>query len=197
MRAVPADLHDRRTFLRAVAAAGVAWAAADIAAVDDALAYAAQQAAGGTPALGVLTRAQADALDAAAARIIPAMDGRPGAREAGAFAFIDRALATFNAAQKLLYVDGVADLDRRAAAKVSGAQAFTALAPAQQDEVLREIEGTPFFQSVRFDVIVGTFALPTWGGNRDHAGWSMIGFEHQPRFQAPFGFYDAEINRRG
>jgi len=49
---------------------------------------------------------------------------------------------------------------------------------------------------MRFDTIVGTFALPTWGGNTDHRGWQMIGFEHLPRFQAPFGFYDADINRR-
>ena len=39
------------------------------------------------------------------------------------------------------------------------------------------------------------FALPTWGGNRDHAGWHMIGLEHQSRFQPPFGAYDVEANR--
>ena len=49
------------------------------------------------------------------------------------------------------------------------------LTPAQQDESLREIEKTPFFQTARFDTIVGTFALPTWGGNRDYAGWHMLG----------------------
>ena len=57
-------------------------------------------------------------------------------------------------------------------------------------------EKTPFFQTVRFDTIVGTFALPSWGGNRDYAGWHMLGLEHQPRFQAPFGEYDADANRR-
>ena len=62
--------------------------------------------------------------------------------------------------------------------------------------MLREIEKTPFFQAARFDTIVGTFALPTWGGNRDYAGWHMLGFEHQPRFQAPFGYYDADVNRK-
>jgi len=25
----------------------------------------------------------------------------------------------------------------------------------------------------------------------------MLGFEHQPAFQPPFGYYDAEINKRG
>ena len=50
---------------------------------------------------------------------------------------------------------------------------------------------------MRFDTIVGTFALPSWGGNRDYAGWHLLGLEHQMRFQAPFGYYDADINRRG
>ena len=58
------------------------------------------------------------------------------------------------------------------------------------------IERTPFFQAVRFDTIVGMFALPTWGGNRDYAGWHMLGLEHQPQFQPPFGYYDADANAR-
>jgi hypothetical protein len=39
---------------------------------------------------------------------------------------------------------------------------------------------------------VGTFALPSWGGNRDYMGWHLLGFEHQMTFQAPFGYYDAQ-----
>lgn len=193
------DIHNRRAFLRAAMAAGAAWATADLVQVEEALAFAAHQA-GAPPAAGAaaaLTPAQAAVLEAMIARIIPAVDGRPGAREVGAARFIDRALATFNARQKKVYVDGIADLDRRAAAKVAGVGGFAALTPAQQDELLREIEQTPFFQMARFDTIVGTFALPAWGGNRDYAGWHMIGFEHQPRFQPPFGYYDAEAARQG
>lgn len=192
------ELHNRRAFLRAAMAAGVAWTAVDLAYVEDALAWAGQQAASGsTAALVALTRAQADALDAVASRILPAVDGRPGAREAGAVYFIDRALSTFNKAQKRLYEEGVAELNRRAAGKSADAAGFAALPAPQQDEILYAIERTPFFEAVRFDTIVGTFALPSWGGNRDYAGWHMLGFDHQPRFQAPFGYYDAEINRRG
>jgi len=179
-------------------AAGVAWTAADLAHVEDAIAWAGQQAASGSAAtLGALTRAQADVLDAVASRILPSVDGRPGAREAGAVFFIDRALSTFNKAQRRLYEDGVADLNRRAAEQFAGAPDFAALTPPQQDEILRGVEKTPFFEAVRFDTIVGTFALPAWGGNTEYAGWRMLGFEHQARFQAPFGYYDAEINRRG
>ena len=192
------DLQNRRVFLRAAAAASVAWAAADLAQVEDALAWASHQAGtGGTARVNVLTKAQADAIDALTSRILPSVDGRPGAHEAGVVYFIDRALSTFNAGQKKLYADGIADLNRRSAARRKGAAGFAALAPAEQDEILHDIEQTPFFQAARFDTIVGAFALPTWGGNRDYTGWQMLGFAHQPRFQAPFGYYDADINRRG
>ena len=191
------DLHNRRAFLRAAVAAGAAWSAADLLAVEDALAWSADQATGqGRGGFTVLAAADADVLDALASRIIPSVDGRPGAHEAGVVFFIDKALATFNSGQKKMYADGVQDLNRRAARKWKGSASFARLTPAQQDELLREIEKTPFFQAARFDTIVGTFALPTWGGNRDYAGWHMLGLEHQPRFQPPFGEYDAEVNRR-
>jgi gluconate 2-dehydrogenase gamma chain len=192
------DLQNRRAFLRAAAAASAAWAAADLAQVEEALAWADHQAAtGGTARLTALTRVQADAIDALASRILPSIDGRPGAREAGVVYFIDRALSTFNAGQKKLYAEGLADLNRRAASTSKDAASFAALTPAEQDEIVRDIEKTPFFQTARFDTIVGTFALPAWGGNRDYVGWQMLGFAHQPRFQAPFGYYDADVNRRG
>jgi gluconate 2-dehydrogenase gamma chain len=191
------DLQNRRTFLRAAVAAGAAWAAADLVLVEDALAWAGHQAeARGAAAVTALTKAQADVVDALASRIIPALDGRAGAHEAGAVYFIDRALATFNASQKTLYTNGIADLNRRAAAKVAGAASFAALTPADQDEIMRQIETTPFFRAAWFDTVVGTFALPSYGGNRDYIGWHMLGFDHQPRFQAPFGYYDADANRR-
>lgn len=191
------DIQNRRAFLRAAMAAGVAWAAADLVQVEEALAFAAHQAPpSGAASRSALTPQQFAVVEALVARLIPPVDGRPGAREAGAARFIDRALATFNAPQKKVYTDGVADLNRRAAAAAAGTSGFAALTPAQQDEVLRAIEQTPFFQMARFDTIVGTFALPMYGGNVDYAGWHMIGFEHQPRFQAPFGYYDAQTTGR-
>src|SRR6185369_2571329 len=174
------QLEDRRAFLRSVAAAGVAWATADLAQVEEALAFARQQTTVAVPAATkALTAAQAEVVTALTSRIIPSVEGRPGAVEAGAMFFIDRALATFNASQRSLYVDGIADLDRRARAKIAGAAGFAALTAAQQDDVIREIEATPFFQTARVDTIFGTFALPTWGGNRDYTGWRMLGLDHQ------------------
>ena len=111
------DLHNRRTFLRAAAVAGAAWVTADLGQVEEALAWAGHQTGKADAALTVLTRAQADVLDALTSRILPSVDGRPGAHEAGAVYFIDRALATFNANQKKVYVDGIADLNRRAGLK--------------------------------------------------------------------------------
>lgn len=93
------DLTDRRTFLRAAVAAG-AWAAASLVDIEDALAFASQQASAAPAAQSsALTAAQSEVVAAVASRILPAVDGRPGAREVGASYFIDRALATFNAAQ--------------------------------------------------------------------------------------------------
>jgi len=189
------DLHSRRAFLRAAAVAGAAWSAADLLSVEDALAWSADQAATKTSGFTALSAGEAETVVALSSRIIPSVDKRPGAQEAGVVLFVDRALATFNAGQKKMYAEGLQDLNRRAADMFNGT-AFAQLTAAQQDEVIRAIERTPFFQAVRFDTIVGTFALPTWGGNRDHAGWNMIGLEHQPRFQPPFGAYDVEANRR-
>jgi gluconate 2-dehydrogenase gamma chain len=190
------DLHSRRAFLRAAAAAGAAWSAADLVSIEEALAWSGRQAAKGGGKLATLPAAAAETLDALTSRIIPSVDGRPGAREAGVIFFVDKALATFNAGQKQTYLDGLQDLDRRAVETFKGTTGFARLSPTQQDEIVRAIEKTPFFQAVRFDTIVGTFALPSWGGNRDYAGWHLIGLEHQPRFQPPFGAYDVEANRR-
>src|SRR5262245_61255540 len=190
------DLHSRRAFLRAAAAAGAAWSAADLLSVEDALAWSAGQAA--TKASGgftALSAGEAETAVALSAAIVPSVDRRHGAQESGVVLFVDKALATFNAGQKKMYAEGLQDVNRRAADMFKAAS-FSKLPAAQQDEVVRAIEKTPFFQAIRFGTIVGTFALPAWGGNRDYAGWHMIGLEHQPRFQPPFGAYDVEANRR-
>lgn len=185
------DLPSRRAFLRAAIAAG-AWTTVDLSRVEQALAIAATHAAGGAYTFSALTPAEAETIDAIASRILPSVDGRPGAHEARAVYFVDRALSTFNSGQKKLYTDGVAQLDRRSSGLRKRATRFVALSAAEQDQLLRKIEKTRFFQAVRFDTIVGTFALPTWGGNQDFTGWHMLGLTHQSAFGPPFGFYDAE-----
>lgn len=192
------DVYNRRIFLRAAAAAGATWAAADLVHVEEALAWAARQAANEKkgPRFTALAPDEAEVIVAMSARILPSADGRPGVREAGVIYFIDRSLATFNAAQKTLYTDGVKDLNSRSDRRWKETPNFAALTATQQDELLRKIEKTPFFEAVRFATIVGMFALPTWGGNRDYTGWQMLGLEHHARFEPPFGYYDAEIDKR-
>ena len=114
------------------------------------------------------------------------MAGQALARPARVY-FIDRALATLQRARSRCYVDGHrrSEPARRGASR-RRARPFAALAADQQDEVIHDDrEDALLSGAARFDTIVGTFALPTWGGNRDYAGWHMLGFEHQPASSRP------------
>ncbi|MBI3693287.1 MAG: gluconate 2-dehydrogenase subunit 3 family protein [Acidobacteria bacterium] len=129
-----------------------------------------------------LSPAQAAVVDAIAAQIIHSGDS-PGAREAGAVYFIDRALTTFESEKKRLYAEGVARLE---------AQGFARLTSEQQIQALQAIEKTEFFQTIRAHTIMSFLASPEYGGNRDLAGWKWIGFEDRFAFEPPFGYYDAQ-----
>ena len=135
-----------------------------------------------------LTPAEAQTMREFSARILPSDDGVPGAIEAGAVYFVDRALALPAFAESLPVIRaGLADLDARSRA----AGGFASLSPAQQIDVLNAIERTAFFRTARALVITGTLADPSHGGNRDHTGWAMLDFEHHPTYAAPYGWYDA------
>jgi gluconate 2-dehydrogenase gamma chain len=140
-------------------------------------------------AFTTLTPAEARAMRAFAAQINQS-DGTPGAEEAGAVYFVDRALATPYFAESLPVLRaGLADLDARA--RSLAGRDFAALASGQQVELMRRIEKEPFFLAARTLVVIGTLADPSYGGNRGLAGWKMIGMDHQPTYSAPFGWYDA------
>ncbi|NNM32179.1 MAG: hypothetical protein HKO53_03895, partial [Gemmatimonadetes bacterium] len=47
-----------------------------------------------------------------------------------------------------------------------------------------------FFGTVRYLTICGTFCHPDLGGNRDRAGWNLLGIDVQNAYQPPFGYYD-------
>ncbi|HZI41926.1 MAG TPA: gluconate 2-dehydrogenase subunit 3 family protein [Gemmatimonadaceae bacterium] len=83
---------------------------------------------------------------------------------------------------------GLADLDARA--RVLGAADFAALAGATQIAIMKHIEHTAFFATARTLVIIGTFADPSHGGNKSHAGRKVLGIDHRPSYSAPFGWYD-------
>jgi gluconate 2-dehydrogenase gamma chain len=185
------DALSRRAFLAASCTAfASAWLAADPEQLRASLAHAARALA--RPGdWEFLTPEQAADVDAIAAQIIPS-DDLPGAREAGAVYFFDHALATWAADQREAFSRGLDDLNRQTQGRSSGARRFAALSSDQQIGLLHAVERTPFFQMIRFATIAGTFANPSWGGNRDKAGWRILGFEDRFVWQPPFGDYDAD-----
>ena len=141
------------------------------------------QAARGAPYAN-LTAAEAAALEAVVARLIPNDANGPGALEAGATRYIDGALGNALAAQRPAYVAGLAALD--AYARSTAGRAFVELAPAQQDAVLTDLEqnratgfrpsAAAFFELVLGHTLEGTFGDPHYGGNQDFIGWELLGY---------------------
>ena len=133
---------------------------------------------------------------AIAARIIPS-DETPGATEAGVIYFMDNVLGDPNRGPVLEALrDGLRELQYQVATE-HGLSYFSELNEQQQDELLRQNETTPFFNTLRYLTIAGTFSLPEYGGNRDNIGYNIIGYENQSSWSPPFGYYDADYMERG
>lgn len=188
------ETASRRDFVAASGTAlGGAWLAIHLPAIHAAAAYARRAAAARSP-FNVLTPDEARELEAVAAQIIPT-DDTPGAREAGVVYFMDQALGTF-AAQFLGPIRaGLPDLLKAAQAKRPSATAFSALSPAEQIEVLRGLQQTPFFGMVRFLTVAGMLGDPSYGGNKDRIGWKLIQYNGGHAQQPPFGYYDASFHQ--
>jgi gluconate 2-dehydrogenase gamma chain len=122
----------------------------------------------------VLSASEAATLAAICARIIPTDESGPGATEARAAEYIDRALGGWLAPSRDEYTAGLAAIVD--AARGRGGQRFVDLPPAQQDAVLEAIAETPFFALVRAHTIQGTFCDPAYGGNANFVGWDLIGY---------------------
>lgn len=160
------------------------------------VALAAQQAAAASSAadpsaMKFLTPAEAADVEAICAQIIPT-DATPGAREAGVLIFIDRALASFYARQAGEFRVGLGEFRQSCQRWRPETTSFAALTSPQQIEYLQRVDHTPFFDSVRMLTIIGMFAMPAYGGNRQGAGWKLLGFEDLHVFEPPFGFYDRD-----
>ena len=135
-------------------------------------------------AFETLTAGEGATLQAVVARLIPADERGPGALEAGAATYIDRALAGPLAASREAYRGGLAALDRYA--QSTGGRAFAALDPGDQDGLLRDVEANAapgfgpgaagFFNLVLTHTVQGTFSDPAHGGNVDFIGWRMLGY---------------------
>jgi gluconate 2-dehydrogenase gamma chain len=147
----------------------------------------AQQAAAGVARepLEALTPEEADTLEAMVARLVPTDANGPGAREARAAHYIDRALGGFLASSRDAYRTGLANLDAHARA-TEGAR-FAQLDAAGQDEILAALErnavpaftaasGAAFFNLVLGHTLQGTFGDPYYGGNKNFVGWDLVGY---------------------
>jgi len=131
-----------------------------------------------------LTASEADLLEAIVARLIPTDANGPGATEARAAHYIDRALGGALASSRQAYTAGLAALDRYS--RSSRGKAFTELSATDQDSVLIDVEtgaatGFPERSSVFFALVLnhtqqGTFGDPYYGGNANFVGWDLLGY---------------------
>ncbi len=131
-----------------------------------------------------LTPAEGATLEAIVARLIPTDENGPGATEARAAYYIDRALEDALAPSRETYAAGLAAVD--ALARRTKNATFVRLASQEQDEILREMESgnaagfapnsSTFFELVRTHTIQGTFCDPHYGGNASFVGWDLIGY---------------------
>lgn len=132
-----------------------------------------------------LNEADAATVAAFAERLMPGAPGKPGATDANVLHYIDLALAGAYADQQELYRHGLQALE--AHCQKAYGETFAKLTPDQQDETIRALEegkaesfawpaARAFFDTLRTHTMEGMFADPVYGGNKDFAGWKLVGF---------------------
>jgi len=131
-----------------------------------------------------LMAAETVTLAAIVARLIPTDEHGPGAAEARAARYIDRALGRGLASFRQAYASGLAAVESYAQA--SKGAPFAKLPAQDQDDVLHDMENntapgfTPdsstFFSLLWTHTIQGTFCDPYYGGNASFVGWDLIGY---------------------
>ncbi len=162
----------RRELLKRLGFAGVAAIAMpDLSRV---LLFQREVLAGQRPQAPTLMAEELATLAAICARLIPTDKNGPGATEARASQYIDRALGGWLATSRDAYTAGLAVIDDTS--RKRSARRFVELATADQDAVLLALEPTPFFALVRTHTIQGTFSDPAYGGNANFVGWDLIGY---------------------
>lgn len=171
-----ANRWSRREMLKRAAAVGAATAVPGH--------VLAQAAAGRNDPYTNLSPSEARTLEAIVTRLIPSDDKGPGAAEAGAARYIDRALGDALAALRNVYAAGLAAVE--AHARESAGRPFAELGPGEQDAVLGDLEANrapgfapdsaTFFDLVFAHTLEGTFSDPHYGGNRDFVGWELLGY---------------------
>lgn len=182
----------RRDILKRVGAVGAAAVTAPattlaglaVAAPAEAAAPQPQATAAPREAFENLTAVEADLLEAIVERLVPSDEHGPGAREARAAHYIDRALGGALAASRPAYAQGLAALERYATA--SRGKSFLQLSHTDQDSVLIDLEtgaataftgsSAQFFTLVLNHTRQGMFGDPYYGGNANFVGWDLLGY---------------------
>ncbi|MGQ0569287.1 MAG: gluconate 2-dehydrogenase subunit 3 family protein [Armatimonadota bacterium] len=155
--------------------------------------------------LRFFTTHEAVTFEAIAARIWPGSREDPGAREAGALFYLDRALAGAYPNAQIAYRQGLAAVDH--AARSRHDKTFHHLTEAQQDALLTDMEhdavgefmgpsaaapsAAEFLALCIVHTMEGVFSDPIHGGNRGFAGWKVVGYP------GPQYAYTAEEQTRG
>lgn len=135
-----------------------------------------------------LTARETEILSAMVDRLIPSDELGPGAIEAGALRFIDRALSEAESDSAGAYRSGLAALDRYS--RYSRGAAFVELSATDQDSVLIDLQtgaatganvgfvgsSGSFFNMVKSHTWQGTFGDPHYGGNVDFIGWDLLDY---------------------
>jgi gluconate 2-dehydrogenase gamma chain len=118
-------------------------------------------------------------------RLMPGAPGKPGATDAGVLNYIDIALSGAYSDQQDFYRRGLAQLDAHCTAAYG--KPFRQLAAPQQDECIGALaqdkapefawpSARVFFATLRTHAMEGMFSDPVYGGNKDFAGWRLVGF---------------------
>ena len=146
----------------------------------------------------VLTDGERRTLEAIADRILPPEGDAPGAAALGAVVFMDHFAArrpdALDAIRQALEV-----VDARVREAHPDADGFAALDPAAMDGLIGGLEkdAPEAFWPLQTYTVLGAFAAPSHGGNRDKAAWALVGYDDRHMWQPPFGFYDAEAAQGG
>jgi gluconate 2-dehydrogenase gamma chain len=135
----------------------------------------AHQAVKGQNKLQSLSAEEAEELGALTSLIIPS-GSTPGAREAGVIYFIDKALATFDRGKREAYREGLRLVQARREELFPGSSSIADLKHGGQVRLTEAIEKTEFFEMLRVHTVMAFLGRPEYGGNRNQAGWKLIGF---------------------
>ena len=130
----------------------------------------------------VFTAEESAILKAMTDRLIPADELSPAASDCGVLVYINRAVSNWNQADLPLLKGALAGLDNHTLGAFN--TGFANLTGSQQDQILEQMEAGELdfpqaqagFARILRLTLEGMFSDPWYGGNREYAGWDLIGY---------------------